>query len=357
MSEEIRVDPEALHSFCNRVFQKVGMSAEDAELAAELLVEAELRGIDTHGVMMLPGYARNLQEGIFNPQPNIRVVKESSFHALLDGDFGLGHITSTKAMQLCIERAQLHGFGMAGVRNSTHFGAAAHYTLMAARQNLIGFACTNAPPLIPPPGSNVRTHGGNPMSYAIPAGQEASLVVDMSTLVRSFGRVGNYRREGRTLPLGWALDEDGTPTQDPTRAVMGVPFGEDGHKGFALTLVMDALAGVLTGSDYATTFTPGASTRGCGHLFMAIDPELFMPLEEFTQRMDESLLAVKRAPRLPDAEQIYLPGERGFNRAEERSRMGIPFLPSHYETLEELSVAMGIPFEVEGAPGHQQSRT
>lgn len=346
MAGESLVGAEALRAFTAQVFERLGVPPGDAALVAELLVDADLRGVDTHGVMRLPAYVRAVKEGVYNPRPNIQVVKESAIHALFDGDGGLGYLVGTVAMRWCIQRAQEQGFAMAGVRNSTHFGAAAHYAMMAARQDLIGFASTNAPPTMAPPGSYRVTHGNNPIAYAIPAGEEPMLVLDMANSVRAMGQVTNYRREGWTLPSGWALDKDGDPTQDPNVVASLLPLGENGYKGYGLTLVVDVLAGVLTGASFARRFVPGRPAAGVGHLFMAIDPTIFLPLDEFKRRVDETLREAKAAPRRPGVERIYVAGELEFETKERRLREGIPLPPELRRQLEALGQEMDVPLEV-----------
>ncbi|MFQ5880351.1 MAG: Ldh family oxidoreductase [Dehalococcoidia bacterium] len=338
MAEETIVRAEALRRFTAQVFEGLGLPAQDAELVAEMLVDADLRGVDTHGVMRIPAYVRALKESVYNPRPNIQLVKESAIHALFDGDAGMGYVVGAAAMRWCIDHAREQGFAMAGVRNSTHFGAAAHYSMMAARQDLIGFACTSAPPTIAPPGSYRSTHGNNPISYAIPASQEPMLVLDMATSVRAMGRVANYRREGWPLPPGWALDKEGNPTQDADTVASLVALGEGGYKGYGLTLVMDILAGVLTGASFGGRFVAGRPAADVGHFFMALD--------EFKQRVDETLREAKTAPRKPGVQRLYVAGEPEFENKERRLREGIPLPPVLHRQLEALGQEMGVSLEV-----------
>ncbi|HXG36585.1 MAG TPA: Ldh family oxidoreductase [Dehalococcoidia bacterium] len=346
MATETLVRPEALRSFCARVLEKVNVPPEDAALAAEVLVDCDLRGIDTHGIMRLPTYVKYLQEGYYNPRPNIQIVRESSIHALFDGDRAMGFITSARAMQWCIDRASQDGFAMAGVRNSRHNGASATWSMMAARKDLIGFASTNVVPVMAPPGSYRATHGNNPISFAIPAGEEPMLVLDMATSQKAWGNVINYRREGKVMPLGWALDEEGNETTDPNRVRSLLPIGDGGFKGYGLSLVLDILCGVLTGANFARRFTPGRLDDGVGHFFMAIDPQLFMPLDEFKARVDETLREVRTAPRKAGVERIYIPGELESELKERRLRDGLPIPPGLRKELETLGQETGVPLEI-----------
>ncbi len=343
--QQFIIKAEALRDFCAQVLEKANVPSEDAKVTAGLMVETELRGVDTHGVARLAGATRSLEEGKFNPRPNLRILKEGPVHVLFDADLALGYVASAKAMQWCIERAKETGFAMAGVRNSTHFGAAASYAMMAAQENFIGFAATNGPPHLAPPGGYVATHGNNPSAYAIPAGAEPMLVLDIATSVKAFNLVNKYAREGRSIPLGWALDEEGNPTTDPNHAFSLMPFGENGFKGFGMTLIMDVLAGVMTGSRFGPRFTQGIGVRQVGHFFYALDPELFMPLAEFKANVDETLRAAKDAPRKEGVTRLFVAGEPEHDQFQRRSKEGIPLSPWIREQLETVGREFGVPFE------------
>jgi LDH2 family malate/lactate/ureidoglycolate dehydrogenase len=248
-------------------------------------------------------------------------------------------------MRWCIERAKEIGYAMAGVRNSTHFGAAPSYAMMAAREDMIGFAATNGPPHLAPPGGWLATHGNNPSAYAIPAGSEPMLVLDIATSVKAFNLVNKYAREGRSIPLGWALDEQGNPTTDPHHAFSLMPFGDNGFKGFGMTLVMDVLAGVMTGARFGPRFTEGIGVREVGHFFWALDPELFMPLDEFKACVDETLRGAKDAPRKEGVQRLFVAGEPEHEEAERRAKNGIPLSPYIHDQLETLGREVGVPFQ------------
>jgi LDH2 family malate/lactate/ureidoglycolate dehydrogenase len=214
---------------------------------------------------------------------------------------------------------------------------------MAAEQDLIGFATSNSYPVMAPPGSVTRTHGNNPFAFALPSGERPPIVLDMATSVVSQGRIKKYAEEKRRIPLGWANDREGKPTDDPDAVFLMLPFGEGGYKGYGLAAVMDALAGVLTGSLFARNFVSGPGSRGCGHFFMALDPQLFLLLDDFKKRMDEMLGQIKDAKLTEgNTEPIYFPGERGFARKEERLKEGIPVLDSTVKALDRLSDELGV---------------
>ena len=343
MGSVVRIRSEDLKDFCKAVLQKMDVPLPNAEVVSRALVDADLRGLGTHGAVRLALYAQLFREGLINPRPEIRVISESSSHILLDNDYGLGFLGSVQAMDLCMRIAQREGIAMAGVRNSSHFGAAGYYALMAAEQNLVGFATSNSYPVMAPPDSVTPTHGNNPFAFAFPGGGKFPIVIDMATSVVSQGKIKQYGSEGRPIPLGWAYDREGKPTQDPRALFLLAPFGEGGYKGYGLALTMDVLAGVLTGSFFARNFVSGPGSRGCGHFFLAFDPQRFMPLHEFRKRMDEMIGQMKgaRSPK-EDRGEIYHPGERGFLRKNKWIQEGIPMLSSAIQQLDQLADGMNL---------------
>ena len=344
MGIHFRVRAEDLNAFSCAVLERMGVSPGDAQEVAKALVDADLRGLSTHGAVRLTLYSKLFQEGLINPRPRIRLISESSSHVLLDNDYGLGFLGSVQAMNLCIPMAAKTGIAMAGVRNSSHFGAAGYYALMAAEQNLIGFAASNSYPVMAPPGTTTPVHGNNPFAFAFPAGKRFPILVDMATSVASQGKIKQYGNEGKTIPLGWAYDREGKPTADPRAFFLLAPFGEGGYKGYGLALAMDVLAGVLTGSFFAQNFVSGPGSRGCGHFFLAFDPQRFMPMDEFRKRTDEMIAQMKKASRRDgDQGEIYHPGERGFLRKNKWVQEGIPMLSSTLQQLDPLADGMNLP--------------
>ena len=344
MHSGFRVRWEDLKDFSKILLQKMDVPLPDAEVVSAALVDADLRGLGTHGAVRLALYAQLFRQGLINPRPKIRVISESFSHVLLDNDYGLGFLGSVQAMALCIRMAQKEGIAMAGVRNSSHFGAAGYYALMATEQNLGGFAASNSYPVMAPPGTITPTHGNNPFAFAFPGGENFPLVIDMATSVVSQGKIKQYASEGRSIPFGWAYDREGKPTSDPRAFFLLAPFGEGGFKGYGLALTMDILAGVLTGSFFARNFVSGPGSRGCGHFFLALDPQRFMPLNEFRNRMTEMIGQMKGAQSPnDDRADIYHPGERGFLRKNKWIREGIPMPSSTLQQLDQLAEGMNLP--------------
>ncbi len=334
---DVKVFPaEELRRLATEALQGAGVSNDHARIIADVLVEADLRGVDTHGMVMLPLYVRRLQREHINPKPSIRVVKESPSHALLDGDNGPGHLVAVKAMSVCIDKAKQNLAGIVGVRNSNHFGMAAYYSMMALKENLIGFSATDAPPLIAPYGGTTPTFGNNPFSIAIPTGLEFPIVLDIATSNVAFGKIFQARQMGQKIPLNWALDKQGRPTDDPEVAYQAALLqGIGGHKGYGISVVIDILTGILTGALFARDIPP--TGIGVGHFFAAFNPEIFMSLSEFRERLARMIAQVKESSLADGFDRVYLPGEKGHLYREERLKKGIPLPPHVYEQLDNVS--------------------
>jgi LDH2 family malate/lactate/ureidoglycolate dehydrogenase len=338
------VKSEELQSFSNAVLEKMGVPRDDQEIVTAALLDAELRGLETHGIVRLTLYVPLIRKGMINPRPQIKMITESPAHALLDNDYGFGFLGAVKAMNLCAEKAGREGIAMAAVRNSSHFGAAGYYARMAAEQGLIGFAASNSYPVMAPPGTLTPTFGNNPLAYAFPAGDHPPVVIDMATSVASQGRIKQHANEGKPIPPGWAFDREGKPTDNPTAFFLLAPLGEGGYKGFGLALAMDVLGGVLSGSLFGQNFTSGPGSRGCGHFFLAIDPQRFIDPADYRRRMEEVIGQVKRAQRRNEGGgPISLPGERGWEKKNRRLREGIPVLASTLKLLDQLAEELGVP--------------
>lgn len=344
--EERIVQAELLGRRCRQLFQQVGMPTEQAHILCETLVEADLRGVHSHGVMRVPKYLASLQDGSCNPCPNVRVIMEAKALALVDGDTGYGQVPSVMAMELALEKAKVNGIGACGVRNSGHFGSAAYYAMMALEEEMIGFATTGGYPCMAPWGGTSLVVGNNPIAYAIPAGEEWPVVLDMATSVKAQGWIDLAALAGGKIPFGWALDKEGNPTDDPHAAIESnrvVSIG--GYKGYGMAVVMDALATVLTGADWGTrilTKRDAEEPISDGHFFLAIEIEPFMALDEFKARMDEMIRGIKAMKPAKGVERIYLPGELEFERRERYSKAGIPLPSAVVESLIRCGEDLGI---------------
>jgi LDH2 family malate/lactate/ureidoglycolate dehydrogenase len=336
----------ALRQLLETCLGTLGCPERDARRIADVLVDGELRGYDDHGAFFIGELSTWMRSGAMNPTPNVTVVRETPSSVLLDADKGCGVIGSSEAMERAIAKARDTGLACAGLKNSGHFIAAAPYVEMAAQEGLIGFACANVTPLMAAPGSISRTFGTNPLAYAFPAGRHDPVVFDMATSATAGFKVRLAALAGKEMAPGLILNAAGEPTTDPKEYVQGgliLPVGGEHamHKGFGLALVVDALAGVLTGANFARD---AAVTGGKeGQFFLAINPEVFMSLDEYCERMDSLVEQVKSSEKRPGVDEILVPGERGQRRRRELLEKGeVPLGDVTWQTLEKTCTELGV---------------
>ena len=328
-------------------FETLELPREDTEQVAEVLLDSELRGHESHGVHLLGFLADAYRSGGMNPQPRIRVLRETEGALLLDGD--RSHVVgAVRAMRWCIERArERKGMMVAGVRNSQLI-VPGFYARMAAEAGLIGFACANAVPMVAPPGGRTPTLGTNPFAYAIPAGRYPPVVLDVATTTGAAFKVRLAAQRDRPVPEGMILDGEGRPTTDPNEFVRGglmAPLGSPAapHKGFGLGLVFDALAGVLTGAAFARDFPSEPATAG-NAFFWALDVEAFLTREEFLGRMETQIEQLKAGELLAGVDELLVPGERSHRRYSELTTRGTaPLSVSTWEALTKACASLSIP--------------
>jgi LDH2 family malate/lactate/ureidoglycolate dehydrogenase len=340
-----RVRAEALEAFAAAVLEAGGLASEEARLVANSLVQANLRGVDSHGVLRLIQYVRTLRAGAVNPRPAVRILQADAVTALVDADGGYGYRPSRLAMDLAVERARQHGVGLVGVRNSHHFGMAAWYVIPPAEQGFIAVMVTNASPLLPPAGGREARVGNNPWAFGIPRRPPMRpLVLDMALSQVAFGKIRLAAAEGRPIPEGWALGRDGRPTTDAAealRAELLAPVG--GYKGFGLAFVAEILAGVLTGSPFGLSADAhGRREGGVGHVALAIDPARFGSREAFLDGVERLAAEVLSAPLASGAERIELPGDPEYRRYDERLAQGIPLSDELAQQLASLARELGV---------------
>lgn len=334
--QRAQVGHEELRCFCAELMKAVGVPAADAELTATVQVEADLRGVYSHGSRAVPRYVRSIQHGSTNTQPQITATREGPAYALLDGDHGLGQVVAVRAMELAVQKARTAAIAAVGVQRSSHFGAAAFYSVMAAEAGMVGFSTSTGG------GSNHAAYGGttpilgnHPISYAIPAGQERPIVLDMATGASAHGKIALARMAGELLPPGCFMTREGLDTRDPELAAIALPSG--GPKGYGLALAMDILAGVMLGdvaSCHRNRREPDTPIES-GHMFMAMNIESFRPLEEFEAEVDRQIGTIRASRTRPGFERVYLPGELEWLKKEEQLEKGVS-LP--VEVLSELEV-------------------
>jgi L-2-hydroxycarboxylate dehydrogenase (NAD+) len=348
-----RVDHQRLVEFVGSSFKKLGVPKEDAEIGANVLVQADLRGVDTHGVIRFnpqSWYVKWLSEGSMTARANLRVVRESASTALLDGDRGIGMVIGHRAMELAIRKARESGVGLVAVRNSRHYGMSAYYSMMALPHDMIGIAMTNASRQVVPTFGREPRFGTNPMCFAVPALDERPFVLDMATTTAAAGKLELAARQGKSIPHGWALNERAEATDDPKtaqRARRLLPLGgsrEGGsHKGYGLGIVVEILCGVLSGT--LTALNADQDPRG--HFFGAIRVDQFRPVDEFKRDMDRLIRELKSTPPIEGQSRVYAAGEIEFETAEERTERGIPLLPSVLQGLRDVGAQLGVTYNLD----------
>ena len=352
------IPEQRLRAFTYEIFKAIGCPDTDAELATDVLVSADLRGIDSHGVARLSGYVRLWENGRLNAQPRIRVVHETPTTATVDGDGGLGLVVAPYAMDIAIEKAQQYGSGWVAIRNSNHFGIAGYHALKAVEQEMIGYALTNASPLVAPTFSSERLLGTNPICYAFPAGQYPPVVVDMATSAAANGKLEIAERTGKPIPQGWALDTAGNSTTDASAVKKGgalLPLGSDrdhgSHKGFGLSATVDILSGVLSGANYGPWVPPFVAYlqpvadqpgQGIGHFVGALRVDGFRPVADFKTNMDQWIARFKQAKRVNEAQGVVIPGEPEYEATQHRKQHGIPLVNAVWQDLNGLATKFGI---------------
>lgn len=351
--EHVRVEPARLADFVETLFRHAGLSSDDAATVARVQLDADLRGLYSHGMRAVPTYLERIRSGIINPRPSIS-VEDRGVAALLDGDAGPGQVVATRAMEECLARAHRYRVGLALVHNSNHFGAAGYYAGLALKDNMIGFATTNGNLVLAPWGGLTPTVGNNPIAIAVPAADEPPILVDVAMSVVAGGKVDLIAAEKDELPAGWWLDSEGRPTQEIVAALagLGIPIGAPvaGHKGFGLAFAMEALAGALTGAragrEHTAEVEDGPIPWDEGHFFLAIDPALAMPIDQFKRRIDQMIREVRDSRPVPGGAPVHSPGELGWKRRERALREGLMLPVSIYEALQRCASERGLSVEL-----------
>ncbi|HSN20002.1 MAG TPA: Ldh family oxidoreductase [Usitatibacter sp.] len=344
------IDPDKLRAFAAAVYAKCGVPEADAALLADTLVQADLWGHQSHGVLRLDWYRQRILAGTMAAATRPALATDAGAVAAIDGHDGVGQVLAQRAMEEAIARAKRHGVGVVAVRNSNHFGTAMYYTRLAAAAGCIGFLSTNASPAMAPWGARAKVVGNNPWSLAAPAGRHAPMILDIANSAVARGKVYLARQRGESIPPGWALDRDGRPTTDPRAAIEGMILPMGGHKGYGISVMMDVLSGVLTGSGFASqVHGPYQSERrsGCGHLAMALAIESFEPLAEFESRMERLVAELKSAPLAPGCDEVFYPGEIEARHDAKGRREGLALPDATVEDLRRIAGETGVPFDLE----------
>ena len=345
-----------LHLFTRNIFQSIGLSETDAQLATDVLLSADLRGVDSHGVARLSGYVRLWENGRINANPNIRIVHETPSTATIDGDRGLGLVVAPKAMEVVIEKAKIAGTGWVSVKNSNHFGIAGYHAMQALAHDMIGIAMTNASPLVAPTHATERLLGTNPIAVAIPAQQQPPFVADFATTTAANGKLEILQRKNLEAPVGWIQDAAGNSSTNPHELKNGgalLPLGgESGsHKGYCLGSIVDIFSAVLSGANYGPWVPPFVSFlplpanpvgEGIGHFLGAMRIDAFRPADEFKSHMDNWIATFRQAQTKADQEAVLIPGDPERIISEKRMAEGIPLLEPVIKDLENLGQKFGI---------------
>tara|TARA_B110000014_G_scaffold241724_1_gene210748 strand:+ start:199 stop:1230 length:1032 start_codon:yes stop_codon:yes gene_type:complete len=343
------------------VFQHFGVGAAESEEAALILSQADLRGIDSHGIARLHAYSRMLDGGRINPNPELRIVRETPGTATVDGDNGLGLVVGPWANRLALDKAETVGTGWVAVRGSNHFGIAGYYVLEALARDQLGWAMTNTTKIVAPMWGAERMLGTNPLAIAFPGCEEPPIVIDMASPAAAYGKVEMAMREGKPIPEGWAIDSTGQPTTDPEQMANGgamLPLGstreQGGHKGYCLGALIDILSGVLSGANWGP-FTPVFTTDfeepersvgvGLGHLFGAMRIDAFIDPSEFKRQVDDWIRTFRKTNPAPGTDGPIIPGDPEREAEAERRTSGVPVVAAVIEDLRAVSLMTGVPFD------------
>jgi LDH2 family malate/lactate/ureidoglycolate dehydrogenase len=307
-----RIAPEELRAFAAGVLGAAGVPDDDAALVADSLVQADLWGHQSHGVLRLPWYVARLRSGAMTARTEPAVLSDTGPLVLLDGRDGVGQVLADRARVLAVERARAHGVGVVGVRNSNHFGTAMWFTRRAAQDGCVAVLTTNASPAMAPWGGREKVVGTNPWSIAAPAPDGRVVALDIANTAVARGKIYLAKNRGEPIPDTWALTREGAPTTDPAEGVLGVILPMAGHKGYAIAFLMDVLSGALTGSGVGTAvhgpYEPEARS-GCGHLFLALDPAAFGDRDGYLARVAQLVDEVKAVPLAQGFDEVFYPGE------------------------------------------------
>ncbi len=341
---------DGLRRFTKEVFVRSGLPDDDAGTVADVLVWADLRGVDSHGVTRIPRYLALIEAGDLNPKPAMTVRSETAAAVLIEADRAAGPVAMTHAMAAAVRKARDAGVGLAFVRGTTHTAALGYYTLMAAREGMASIALAGSRPNMAYHGARAAGVSTSPISIAVPGGEHGPVVLDMGMGVVSVGKLNQAKRRGEAIPEGWALDRNGNPTTDPQAAQIPLPVG--GPKGSGLSLMIECITSLVASNAILADALEGA-TGGRRHkqngLALAIDIARFCDLGTFRREVGRLVVAMKALPPDPEVGEILVPGERGNRTLERRSRDGIPIPRATFDELKALAERLGVPiFPISG---------
>ncbi|EEQ91601.1 hypothetical protein RJZ56_004004 [Blastomyces dermatitidis] len=335
--QTILVAPSIAETFVRTLLEKHAVPPKNAAIVAKCLVEADLRGVDSHGINRIPSYLTRIRQGVLDPAALPSVQQITPVVALVDGHNGFGFVAAHTAMDHAIGMAKEYGIGMVSVRHSNHFGMSASFVRQAVDAEMMSLVFTNSSPALPAWGGREKLMGVSPIACGAPGGKSGvPFILDMAPSIAARGKIYKAHRRGEQIPEGWALDGNGAPTTDPAAALKGVMLPMGGPKGSALAIMMDVFSGVLSGSSFAGHVTgpyDPSKEANVGHFIVAIKPDLFMDLEEFKARMDYLYQRVVGGEKMEGVDRIYYPGEIELLTAQRRGEEGIPYVHAEIEAL------------------------
>jgi LDH2 family malate/lactate/ureidoglycolate dehydrogenase len=341
------------------IAQKVGVSANDASILADSLVDADVHGIGTHGVSRLNIYIRRIQRGLINARVELTLQRSTGGILVVDAGNGLGQVQACKVLDMLVPLAKTHGVAAATICNSQHFGALSYYCNKAAQQNMILLATTNCEPAMSPEGACEAFFGTNPVAASFPTGKEFPIKIDLATSLIARGRIIEARRSGTRIPEGWALDLSGHPTTDPAKALEGTLLTMAGAKGYALALLVEVLSGVLSGSAVGpavgSMYKEPSVRQNVGHFFCLLNIAAFMDVDQFKSRIDQMVASIKSCKKRPGVKEILVPGERSHRRAKENQALGIGISKLTVDELETLARELKVDSRLEPSPAVEES--
>jgi len=346
-----KVDSLKLERFCKELLIKQGLIDEEAELISKSLVEADMRGVSSHGVSRLKIYMKRMEEGVVSKIAKISIEREYPGSIVLNAHNSMGIVAGVKAIDLAIEKAKKAGAVFATVKHSNHFGTASFFTKRASRQGFIAFAASNAPPNMAPWGASEAYIGTNPLSIAIPMSNGEDIVLDMATSVVAQGKIIMAAKNNESIPEGWAITKDGKPTTDANEALNGtvLPFG--GHKGYGIALIIDILSGILSGSDFGpylhNMWTDFVTPQNVGHVFLVLDISKFIDTDIFFKKLDTMKSDIKNLSRAEGVKEVFLPGEMEDIKAIEAKKWGVNLYENTINDLKWLSERWGVIYDIE----------
>ncbi|KAE8385338.1 Malate/L-lactate dehydrogenase [Aspergillus alliaceus] len=344
-TEKHHISATNAQTFTTTILTANGVPEQNAEIISKCLIQADLRGVDTHGINRIPSYMERIRQGVLDAKANPSLKQITPVVAQVDGANGFGFVAAHMGMARAIEMAREFGIGFVSVKHSNHFGMAAWVVQQALEAGMMSLVFTNSSPALPVWGGREKLMGVSPLACGAPAGREKPFILDMAPSIAARGKIYKAARRGEKIPADWALDAEGRPTEDPNRALEGVMLPMGGPKGSALAVMMDVFSGVLSGSAFAGHVTgpyDPSKPADVGHFLVAIKPDLFMGLEDFKERMDYLYRRVVGSEKMAGVDRIYYPGEIEQITHEERLETGIPFVQAEIDALNREADKVGV---------------